>query len=186
MHVRICAMRNILLVFLLCFCCGCNFWFLKPKVVAVAEKLKAAADISVEVFDPDVLAKGGKVFVEPFKAGVDAEASVVLDHIAAMIVHGIGETIADVPRWRLAASGEDADMVIHGYIEKFQVPEKWWRIFPGAKKASLRVRGDIRSGRTGSVVALVSSWKSTKYSSQEIDKAAYEIGRDIVTGLFRK
>lgn len=176
--------RNILLVFLLCFCCGCS-WFFKTKTLAPAAKQKDRVDFSVEIIDTDALLKGALVFVEPFKAGGDAEASLVLDHISTTIAQGSKDGIESSNSWGIS-SREDADFILRGYVEKFKTPGKFRRMLPGQKQASLRVRGELRDRRTGAVIALVYGWKKMKYAAQDIDDACYHAGRDIITGMMRK
>ncbi len=168
----------------MCFCCGCS-WFFKPHLSPSIKKQRTVKDLSVEVFNADVLTKGGKLFIEPFKAGVDAEASIVLDHIATTVNQGATDVIIEGAGWVLS-SEEDSDLVLYGYIEKFITPGKIRRMLPGRKNASLRIRIELKDRRTGAVVALGCGWKKMKYASEDIDRAAYEIGRNIVTGFFRK
>ncbi len=176
--------KSFLFVLLVFCCCGCG-WFFKPHLVPSAVQQKIKKDLSIEVFNADVMNRGGKLFIEPFKAGVDAEASIVLDHIAATVNQGATDVIIEGVGWSLSPE-EDSDLVLRGYIEKFITPGKIRRMLPGRKNASLRIRIELKDRRTGAVVALGCGWKKMKYAAEDIDRAAYEIGRDIVTGFFRK
>lgn len=128
--------------------------------------------VSFEVIDADAVSKGGQLYMMPFEAGVDAVAGDVLDRFSLLMVKGLSDGLADGRKFTVL-SGDDAskaDSVIKGHIEQFKVRGSF------QKKATIKVRGDLRMTSTDQVVALIYAQREVLVSGQNVDKEFYNIG----------
>ena len=131
--------------------------------------------ISFEILDEAAMSKGGKVYMMPFAAGIDASAGDVLDRYALLMVKGLSDHLTDVKHFALVSGDEAslADFVMAGHIEQFK------EIGHFKKKALIRIRGDLRSAATNHVAALIYVQREVVNHADSVDKEFYNIGAAI-------
>jgi hypothetical protein len=178
-------MSKVFLAFLI-FCMtvsGCFWSSSKPK-----PGVEHAKTMSVEVLRSDILAKGGAVLVEPFKAGSDAEATPALDRFALLIVKGAADAL-DNEGGRLSYKASDgpgnADFVIEGHIDQFRIPGTMDKMM-FKKDATVRIKGELKDIQSGEIIALVYDQRKAINDPKGEEMAAYAIGVDMVRELVRQ
>ena len=162
---------------------GCFWSSTRPK-----PGFEHAKTMSVEVLHSDVLARGGAILVEPFRAGPDAEATPVLDRFALLIVKGAVDAL-DNEGGRLSYRASDspgkADFVIEGHIDQFKVPGTVDKMML-KKEATIRIKGELRDLKSGEIIALVYDQRNLINDPKGREMAAYAIGVDMVRELVRQ
>ncbi len=142
--------------------------------------------ISVDVLQPELLGKGGKLAFIPFTAGVNAEAGPALDRLALLVVKGASDVLSASSLFQIlngAESGQ-ADLILEGRIEEFTAFAGSF-LGMGRKDGVIRIKAELRARRTGDVLAIVSS-RDHFERNKNSDLIAYDIGRAIAQDLSKK
>ncbi|MFH0753511.1 MAG: hypothetical protein V2A70_02980, partial [Candidatus Omnitrophota bacterium] len=135
--------RRLLILFVVAvFSSGC-MW-----PVSVFKKqgksLARGSGVSLEILDQGVLAKGGKLYIMPFAAGVDAAAGDLLDRYALDMIKGLSDRLGIRNKFKVV-SGDDAghaDFFMNGHIEQMKVVGYF------NKKVFIKISGDLRATAT--------------------------------------
>ena len=169
--------RKILAFFFLGLVTGCAWFRADQAGAAVAERYDEN-----KIIDADRLRRGGTIFVVPFKAGPNIQATIQLDHIALMIVKGIADEVNQVqsPLRILTAENKDyADFLIQGHIVLLSEPHGLQKWSLGKKKKSLAVKGYMIDQKTRKKILLFSQQKEASLKHESYDDLGWGIGSDI-------
>ncbi|MBF0331867.1 MAG: hypothetical protein HQL17_08005 [Candidatus Omnitrophica bacterium] len=161
------------------FVSGCMWPFGSTRKVAGIMAPKDS--VSFEVIDAQALSQGGKLYMKPFVAGVDAEAGDALDRLALLMVKGLSDGLAEDGKFTLV-TGDDASQagfIIKGHIEQFKTRGKIKKV------AAIKVRADVRLASTDQVVALIYAQDEVVCRMQNVDMAFYDIGSAIAAKLLK-
>ena len=172
-------MSSLILIFCIC-ASGCFAAVHKPRAISEVEKT-----VSVEVLRSDILAKGGTVNVEPFKAGPDAEATSVLDRFALQIVSAAAEMLRTEGGRLLYKSPDnagEADFLIEGHVEQFKTPGTMDKLML-KHDISVRIAANLRDVKSGQVIALIFDQRKIENKPKMLDAAGYAIGVDMIRAL---
>jgi len=126
--------------------------------------------------------EGGKLAILPFKAGVNAVASIQLDRVSMMVVKGMVDYLAqgNTPFTVLTTQDQgDPDFVIDGYINAFIQPGKVKRWVTHNKKTILSVEGYMENPVTKERILIVQHKRSIIDRNKDGLDLAYQTGQDL-------
>ncbi|MEW5894680.1 MAG: hypothetical protein AB1650_02815 [Candidatus Omnitrophota bacterium] len=107
------------------------------------------AVIKKTVVHPQGLSKGGDVLILPFSAGTAVRATEDLDRIALILVRGVEDGMHECSGFEFVrdpAKAAEADLIIQGRIERFDVVDRWMRYFGGRRKRLISIEGELSDG----------------------------------------
>lgn len=175
--------NNFLCFFFLLFFCGCSFF---SKIIYVDQEIDSFENqrIVVQILKRNFLTEKKLFFVEPFKIGEEAEASVTIDHIVQTfqlgIEHGLKEN-----KQSIVYDTDYADIIVRGVVEKFKKPSAWKRhLFFFKKEAELNVMLFFIDRKDSSVIAFSLGWNKMLFETDNIEQQSYQVGKDMVTEIF--
>lgn len=167
--------RIFLLLSLIIFSCGC-FAHAPVKKINIQESIPQATG---NIIDFARLKAGGKLGILPFKAGPQAEANDTLDHLSALLVKGIQDSLqaGHVP-FVITDSESKADFILEGYIEEYFTPGRFSKLILRKKKSRLSTSGEIWS-KTNGLKVLTFASTSIIGQNSSVDDTAYHMGQAI-------
>ncbi|MBI5415480.1 MAG: hypothetical protein HZA29_01560 [Candidatus Omnitrophica bacterium] len=135
-----------------------------------------------KILDGQLLRQGGKVFIVPFKAGVNVTADDELDKIALMTVKGIAEAMKE--RGALFEilgpdRAREADWVVSGYVTGVGRPSRLSRWMFQKRRISLQVEGRVIQSSSQKNVAVFTDEARGDPRKKDHKQLGYDIGKDI-------
>ena len=143
-----------------------------------------------KLLDVETLRRGGKIFIVPFKAGVNVTSDDELDKIALMMVKGIAEALMEKGA-TFDILGPDraleADLIVTGYVTDLGRPSRFSRWMFKKPRVSLQVEGRIIQAASQKNVAVFTDEARADLREKDHQQLGYAIGEDIgrfvVSGL---
>lgn len=127
--------------------------------------------VSVEILNPEALAKAARVYFMPLAAGPEAEAGEALDHLALMVVKGCSDAMEKNGRLTMVTgdAAHDADLVIKGHMQELKLKVR-------DRLVAMTVRADVRLRASDEVIAIVFAERNAAGARVSADQAAYDVG----------
>lgn len=169
------------------FCSGCAWFHPRQDASAAvnAEQNPSSRPAWVrtgKILDGQLLRQGGKVFIVPFKAGVNVVADDELDKISLMMVKGIAEAIKENGA-AFEILGPDrareADWIVSGYVTGVGRPSRLIRWIFQKRRISLQVEGRMVQSPSQKNVAVFTDEERANPREKDHKQLGYDIGRDI-------
>lgn len=160
-------------------CAGCSWLGHKPAVSLEEETNPYLS--SGKIINKDLLKKGGKLVVIPFKAGPGVEENDQLDKIALMIVKGIADELGSSGSLEVVTGdkAKDADFILEGHVTSLGRTAKLKRWTTFQDKTELAVKGRISAVKTKEMVAVFSDDRQSKYKGETQQQLGLMLGQDI-------
>ncbi len=153
---------------------GCSSAQIRPS----SEKGHPHEGAALAVLRSDIFEQGGKVMVDVFKAGDNAEATPVLDRYSLNVLRGMADALSDTgARFQFVRpdAGIPVDFVIEGHIDEFRSPGFLGRLM-FKKDLSVRISAEVKSVAGGEVVARISARQKVRNDRKRLDASAYSLG----------
>lgn len=173
----------ILISIILC-ASGCARFRPRSPVAAVDSTVlsaSAAMPAHCKIQDADRLRQGGKVVILLFIPGPGIEATPEVENISLMAVKGLTESLerSDTPFTFFSPSEKpDADLVVEGYISRFDKPRGLKKLVLRKRTASLEITGKMRTKpQARSVLHFSYLKKAGAPKDRDYSSWGYEIGK---------
>ncbi len=160
----------------------------KPKVKPVlSEPLKINEFVDEgRIANAELLTQGRNIAFMPFRAGVDAEATVLLDKIALRIVKGISDAFSNDRTGKhthftilTVDDSKNADIHVKGYVTSMKQSSKFQKWFLLGEKKVLSVSGKLTDVKTGETLVVFSDQEETTQNDEGYHELGYRIGGNI-------